>query len=108
MSALVARRSASRAARARPPARSDGFARREAARVHRFPLAHVLDGRMRRRNAVQDAGPVDPAVTENRRDTVEDLNRRISCIHRMYSSRCGRCAASGSRPRSAKLRRSHT
>jgi hypothetical protein len=23
-------------------------------------------------------------VTENRRDTVEGLNRRISCIHRMY------------------------
>jgi hypothetical protein len=43
----------------------------------------------------------NPATTENRRDTVEGLNRRISCIHRMYSSRCGRWAASGSRPRSA-------
>jgi hypothetical protein len=40
----------------------------------------------------------NPAVTENRRDTVEGLNRRISCIHRMYSSRCGLLAASGSRP----------
>jgi hypothetical protein len=27
---------------------------------------------------VQDAGPVNPAATENRRDTVEGLNRRIS------------------------------
>jgi hypothetical protein len=51
--------------------------------------------------AIDDAGPVDPATTENRRDTVEGLNRRISCIDRMYSSRCGRWAASGSRPRSA-------
>jgi hypothetical protein len=25
----------------------------------------------------------NPAVTENRRDTVDGLNRRISCIHRM-------------------------
>jgi len=40
-------------------------------------------------------------VTEKRRDTVEGLNRRISCIHRMYSSRCGRRAARGSRLRSA-------
>jgi hypothetical protein len=38
----------------------------------------------------------NPAATEKRRDTVEGLNRRISCIHRMYSSRCGRRAASGS------------
>jgi hypothetical protein len=36
-----------------------------------------------------------------RRETVEGLNRRISCIQRMYNSRCGRCAAIGSRPRSA-------
>jgi hypothetical protein len=43
----------------------------------------------------------NPAVTENRLDPVEGLNRRISCIHLMYSSRWGRCAASGSRPRSA-------
>jgi len=43
----------------------------------------------------------NPAATENRRDTVEDWNRRISCIQRMYSSRCGRRAVSGSRPRSA-------
>ncbi len=27
-----------------------------------------------------------PAATEKRRDTVESLNRRISCIHRMYNS----------------------
>jgi hypothetical protein len=33
--------------------------------------------------------------------SVEGLNRRISCIDRMYSSRCGRFAVSGSRPRSA-------
>jgi SAM-dependent methyltransferase len=31
--------------------------------------------------------------------TVEGSNRRISCIHRRYSSRCGRRAASGSMPR---------
>ena len=43
----------------------------------------------------------NPAVTESLRATVEGLNRRISCIQRMYSSRCGRRAASGSRPRSA-------
>jgi hypothetical protein len=43
----------------------------------------------------------NPAATGNRRDTVEGLNRRISCIHRMYSSRCGRRAASGSRSRPA-------
>ena len=36
-----------------------------------------------------------------RRETVEGLNRRISCIQRMYNSRCGRRAASGARPRSA-------
>ena len=34
-------------------------------------------------------------------ETVEGLNRRISCIHRMYSSRYERCAAIGSRARSA-------
>jgi hypothetical protein len=34
-------------------------------------------------DAVQGAGPIDPAETENRRDTVEGLNRRISCIDRM-------------------------
>jgi hypothetical protein len=28
---------------------------------------------------------LNPAVTEKHRDTVEGLNRRISCIHRMYS-----------------------
>jgi predicted RNA binding protein YcfA (HicA-like mRNA interferase family) len=33
--------------------------------------------------------------------TVDGLNRRISCIHRMYNSRCGRRAASGSRQCSA-------
>jgi len=43
----------------------------------------------------------NPATTENRRDTVEGLKRRISCIHRMYNSRCGRRAAIGFRPRSA-------
>ena len=43
----------------------------------------------------------NPAATENRRDTVEGLNRRISCIHRMQSSRCGRLSVSGSRPRPA-------
>jgi hypothetical protein len=43
----------------------------------------------------------NPAVIENRRETADALNRRISCIHRMYSSRCGRHAASGSRPRAA-------
>ena len=32
----------------------------------------------------------NPAATENRRDTVDGLNRRSSCIHRMYSSRSGR------------------
>jgi len=32
---------------------------------------------------------------------VEGLKRRISCIQRMYSSRCGRRAASGARQRSA-------
>ena len=41
----------------------------------------------------------NPATTEHRRDTVEGLKWRISCIHRMYSSRCGRRAASGSKPR---------
>jgi hypothetical protein len=30
------------------------------------------------------------------------LNRRISCIHQMYSSRCGRRARSGSRLRSGR------
>jgi hypothetical protein len=30
-----------------------------------------------------------PAMTEKRRETVEGLNRRTSCSHRMYSSRCG-------------------
>jgi hypothetical protein len=43
----------------------------------------------------------NPVTTEKRRETVEGLKRRISCIHRMYSSRYGRRAASGSRPRSA-------
>jgi hypothetical protein len=43
----------------------------------------------------------NPAVTGNLREAVEGLNRRISCIDRMYSSRCGRFAASGSRPCSA-------
>jgi hypothetical protein len=52
-------------------------------------------------DAVEDAGPVEPVATENLRETVEGLNRRISCIDRMYSSRCGRRAASGSRARSA-------
>ena len=43
----------------------------------------------------------NPATTEKRRETVDGLNRRISCIHRMYNSRCGRRAASGSGPCSA-------
>jgi hypothetical protein len=42
-------------------------------------------------------GRENPAVTEKRRETVEGLKWRISCIHRMHSSRCGRRAASGSR-----------
>jgi hypothetical protein len=41
-----------------------------------------------------------PATTAIRRLTVEGLNRRTSCIQRTYSSTCGRCAASGSSPRS--------
>jgi hypothetical protein len=43
----------------------------------------------------------NPATTENRRDTAGGLKRRTSCIHRIYNSRCGRRAASGSRLRSA-------
>jgi hypothetical protein len=43
----------------------------------------------------------NPATTENRRETVEGLKQRAPCIQRMYSSRCGRRAASGPSPRSA-------
>jgi hypothetical protein len=39
----------------------------------------------------------NPATTETRRDTVDGLNLRVSCIHRRYSSRCGRRADNGSR-----------
>jgi hypothetical protein len=53
------------------------------------------------RDSADDAGSVDPAVTGNRLDTAEGLNRRICCLHRMYSSRCGRRAVSGSRRRPA-------
>jgi hypothetical protein len=42
-----------------------------------------------------------PAVAEKRRETVEGLNRRTSCIHRMFSSSCGRRARNGSRLRPA-------
>jgi len=52
-------------------------------------------------HSVDDTGPVNPAATEKRRETVEGLNRRISCIHRKYSFRCDRWAASGSKPRPA-------
>ena len=37
-------------------------------------------------------------MRETRRFRPSTISRRFSCIHRMYSSRCGRCAASGSRP----------
>lgn len=49
----------------------------------------------------------NPAVTGSRRDIAEGLNRRISCIQRMYSSGCGRWAASGSSPRSARITRDY-
>jgi len=42
----------------------------------------VLSGRVLQ-ETVDDGGAVQPAVTENRLDTAEGLNRRISCIHRM-------------------------
>ena len=50
---------------------------------------------------VCSGGLEDPQAQQAEHETVEGRNRRISCIHRMYSSRCGRCADSGSRPRSA-------
>jgi hypothetical protein len=31
-----------------------------------------------------------PATIDIRRETVEGLSRRISCIHRTYTSTCGR------------------
>jgi hypothetical protein len=52
-------------------------------------------------DTVDDAGAVEACSDRERRDTVEGLNRQASCIHRMYSSRCGRRAVSGSSPRSA-------
>jgi hypothetical protein len=50
--------------------------------------ADVLGGRVFQ-HAVEDAGPVEPGHDENLREMVEGLNRRISCIHTMDSSRCG-------------------
>jgi hypothetical protein len=37
-----------------------------------------------------------PAITDIRRDTVEGLNRRTSCIKRTYNSTCGRWDVRGS------------
>jgi hypothetical protein len=58
-------------------------------------------GRRVLQHAVDDAGSVETGRDREPRDTTEGLNRLISCIQRMYSSRCGRRAASGSRARSA-------
>jgi hypothetical protein len=61
-------------------------------------------GRAQRANAedaVKHAGAVEPGRDLEPPRHGEGLNRRISRIHRMHSSRCGRLAASGSIPRSA-------
>ena len=71
--------------------------------AHASPWQRILPPRFRTLAAQFDSGQghqtahsAGPATSENRRDTVEGLKRRISCIHRMYNSRCGRRAALGS------------
>ena len=44
--------------------------------------ADLLGGRVFQQ-AIDHAGAINPAVTEKRRDTVDGLNRRTSCIHRI-------------------------